>query len=313
MTRQNLYTGAAANDGTGDTLRSAADKINDNFLEVYQYLGNDSNNLPANFSLDSAGLLFEGTIVDSNNLKLVATEPTGIRIVSLPDATTTLVGIDTTDTLTNKTLTSPTIATITNSGTLTLPSGADTIVARTSTDTLTNKTLTSPTLTTPTISTHIKDTNGATLINVTAGTSAVNNIDIVNAGFSNAPTISVVGSDTNIDLALTSKGTGAITANKMSYDNTIMTNTGTIDATKTFIQFDKATAFSATLANGNVVGEIKIFTNKNAGLVTVIPFSFAQGTSFDIAQNGAAQCIWDGSNWFMIGGASGANGYLTIT
>jgi len=51
------------------------------------------------------------------------------------------------DTLTNKTLTAPTIATITNGGTVTIPSGADTLVARTSTDTLTNKTLTSPTIT----------------------------------------------------------------------------------------------------------------------------------------------------------------------
>ena len=49
-----------------------------------------------------------------------------------------------TQTLTNKTLTSPTIATITNGGAVTIPSGADTLVARTSTDTLTNKTLTAP-------------------------------------------------------------------------------------------------------------------------------------------------------------------------
>ena len=47
-------------------------------------------------------------------------------------------------TLTNKTLTAPIIATIVNSGTLTLPTSTDTLVGRATTDTLTNKTLTDP-------------------------------------------------------------------------------------------------------------------------------------------------------------------------
>lgn len=42
-------------------------------------------------------------------------------------------------TLTNKTLTSPVIGTIVNTGTLTLPSSTDTVVGRATTDTLTNK------------------------------------------------------------------------------------------------------------------------------------------------------------------------------
>lgn len=46
-----------------------------------------------------------------------------------------------TQTLTNKTLTSPVISSITNSGTLTLPTGTDNLVSRNSTDTLTNKTI----------------------------------------------------------------------------------------------------------------------------------------------------------------------------
>lgn len=59
----------------------------------------------------------------------------------------TVVGTTDTQTLTNKTLTLPVIASISNGGTLTLPSGADTLVARTSTDTLTNKTLSAGILT----------------------------------------------------------------------------------------------------------------------------------------------------------------------
>ena len=66
--------------------------------------------------------------------------------LTLPTSTDTLVGRATTDTLTNKTLTAPVIATIVNSGTLTLPTSTDTLVGRATTDTLTNKTLTAPTI-----------------------------------------------------------------------------------------------------------------------------------------------------------------------
>lgn len=65
-----------------------------------------------------------------------------IPTVAIDTATT--VDKTTAQTLTNKTLTTPIIATISNTGTLTLPTSTDTIVGRATTDTLTNKTLTSP-------------------------------------------------------------------------------------------------------------------------------------------------------------------------
>jgi len=55
-----------------------------------------------------------------------------------------IVGTTDAQTLTNKTLTSPIISTISNTGTLTLPTSTDTLVGRATTDTLTNKTLTTP-------------------------------------------------------------------------------------------------------------------------------------------------------------------------
>ena len=53
----------------------------------------------------------------------------------------TMVDTDSTQTLTNKTLTTPVISSISNTGTLTLPASTDTLVGRATTDTLTNKTL----------------------------------------------------------------------------------------------------------------------------------------------------------------------------
>jgi hypothetical protein len=55
---------------------------------------------------------------------------------------------DVSETLTNKTLTTPVISSISNTGTLTLPTDTDTLVGRATTDTLTNKTLGSAVVTT---------------------------------------------------------------------------------------------------------------------------------------------------------------------
>jgi hypothetical protein len=73
--------------------------------------------------------------------------PAGNITLTFPNTADTMVGRDTTDTLTHKTLTSPVISTITNTGTLTLPTSTDTLVGRDTTDTLTNKTLGATTVT----------------------------------------------------------------------------------------------------------------------------------------------------------------------
>jgi hypothetical protein len=68
----------------------------------------------------------------------------------------------TTKTLTNKTLTTPVISSISNTGTLTLPTSTDTLVGRATTDTLTNKTLTSAVLNGTISGTSIKDEDDMT-------------------------------------------------------------------------------------------------------------------------------------------------------
>jgi len=94
------------------------------------------------------------------------TSPTG-PVPTVAIDTTVTVDKTTVQTLTNKTLTTPIISSISNTGTLTLPTSTDTLVGRATTDTLTNKTLTSPALTTPTISTAT--TNGDILYGTGSG------------------------------------------------------------------------------------------------------------------------------------------------
>ena len=54
MTKQVVNLGASANDGTGDPIRIAFDRVNDNFNEVYNALGNSQNPIDL---FDNAGAL----------------------------------------------------------------------------------------------------------------------------------------------------------------------------------------------------------------------------------------------------------------
>lgn len=211
MTRQNISIGSSANDGTGDTLRQAGTKINENFVEIYQKLGGGNNVLMPGITFDSEGIVFEGNI-DSFETRLIVESPTADRVVTIPNYTGELVIDSDTQTLKNKTLQDPKLIhpdiydsenaayfyaivprdDITKNINLNIPSlsDSDTFVTNTSVSTLTNKTLTTPTINSPTIGTLINDANGADLIKLTATTSAVNEITIANAAASSGPTIS---------------------------------------------------------------------------------------------------------------------------
>jgi hypothetical protein len=85
-------------------------------------------------------------------------------------------------------------------------------------------------MTSPNIVTSINDTNGNELIGITATASAVNEITVANAATGNNPVISATGSDTNIGITLTPKGTGNVT---LSTGNLVVANGNGIDFSAT--------------------------------------------------------------------------------
>ena len=173
------------------------------------------------------------------------------------------------------------------------------------TETLLNKTLTSPVLTAPKFADagFIADANGNEQVVFQTASSAVNHVEITNAATGAAPAFNAVGSDTNVTMSLAAKGTGSLNLNsKINY--TTETLTGTTVAASAVIPVtvhNAGSAVAASLINGTVAGQIKKFVNIGAGAVTLTPATYAQGTTIVLAQHDNAELLWTGSTWYDLG------------
>jgi len=321
MAYQTLNKGSSANDGNGDTLRQGAQKINENFTELYGILGGTS--LSSGITLDATtkGIIFEGGTTDNHQTTLVVTDPTADRTITIPNITGNVVLDTSTNTLVNKTLTSPVLTTPKINDTsadhkyvvavselvadrnITLPllTGNDEFTFNAHTQTLTNKTLTTPAITSPSITTGINDANGAAVIEVPATTNADNHFKISNAdGVS--PTIESVGANANVGLNIASKGTGLVNIGTgLSFSVQTLTSTGLILLTKTTTLLSNNSSFSTTaLADGTVAGQTKILHNKNSGTVTIPITNFQLGSNLILVEHSSAILLWDGTEWALI-------------
>ena len=126
---------------------------------------------------------------------------------------------DVSETLTNKTLTTPIISSISNTGTITLPTSTDTLVGRATTDTLTNKSIS---LTTNTITGTFAEFNTAVtdhdLVSLTS-TSTLSNKTLASAVATTALTLNATAelrlADTDSTHYVGFKAPGTVSANKI--------------------------------------------------------------------------------------------------
>ena len=318
MARQNINTGASANDGTGDSLRNAGNKINQNFQEIYQFLGESDQVSPYLF-LDSDGIHFNGDSVNLFKTHVNVVDPTQNNSITFPDSSGTVVLNSSTATLSNKALDSaelkhPAIKDNDSShnyeivpGALTanvkvhLPSlgDSDTFVMAKHAQTLENKILDSATINFPQVN-QILDTNGATVTKYEAFHSAVNFISLGNEATGFSPSVYADGADTNVTLALGGKGNGAVLMDtRVAVNNSVMTASGNVDQEMPLAIFNSPTPLTAFVLDGTVIGELKYFVNNNTGTVTVQPTNFAGGTNTTFTQNQAGFMIWTGANWHL--------------
>jgi hypothetical protein len=163
-------------------------------------------------NVSDSSIVFEGATANDFETTLTVTDPTADRTVTIPDATGTVVLDTLAQTLTNKTLTSPIISSISNSGTLTLPTSTDTLVGRATTDTLTNKSINlannTLTATSAELATAISDETGSGVLVfgtspafTTSVTTASTTFAVFNTG---ATTVNAFGAATALSLGASS-------------------------------------------------------------------------------------------------------------
>lgn len=150
------------------------------------------------------------------------------------------------------------------------------------TQTLTNKTLTTPVLTGPRANV-IADTNGNIAFNIVPAASAVNYIQVQNAATGSGVVLLANGGDTNISMNLDSKGTGSVSLRAAGGNGTILRLTPAASAVNYLQGYSAATTGTPSLgaigADTNIsfnltsqgTGTVKANGNPVLSSVTAVP------------------------------------------
>jgi hypothetical protein len=234
----------------------------------------------SSLTLGDGNIVFEGATADAFETTLTVADPTADRTVTIPDATTTLVGTDTTQTLTNKTLTSPTITgtgaiagTFTGNltGNVTGSSGSTTGNAATATALATARTFQ---LTGDVEASGVTfDGTGNVSLTTVIGTGAIVNAD-VNASAAIAKTkLNLGGTITSADLVdgtivATDIADGTITAAKMVTDPYARANHTGTQAASTISDFDTQVRTSRLDQMAAPTGSLSVNSQKVTSLAT---------------------------------------------
>ena len=294
MARQNINIGSSANDGTGDPLRTAFDKINDNFIELYG-ADNDINTLDANLDVNNYSIT---TGVTNGDVTITPNGTGSIKLGAMKFVGTTMSSDDSTQITIAENI--QTTGTLNVSGATTLGS---TLAVGTSLALATGATVTgidngalgtSATLlaTQGAIKTYVDAQVTASDLDFTADDSTTNSIDldsevmqfsggtgITTSAVNNTVTtaidgtvVTLTGSQTLTNKILTNPTinaatmTGAVDINGITLDdNTIIANESNAD-----LELDgSGTGHTKILANATVVGTLNTADVSTTGNTTV--------------------------------------------
>ena len=274
---------------------------------------------PAAVGTFDSSILFEGSTADNYETTLEVVDPTADRTITLPNATGTIVLKDTTDTLTNKSIS---LTTNTVTGTKaefnSAMSDAD-FATLAGTETLTNKSLTSPTITgtgaiagtftgnitgdvTGNVTGNVTGTSGSTTGNaasVTNGVYTTSKISVL-AATSSAELAGVISDETGSGL-LVFATSPTLTTPTLGVATATSVNGTTIPSSKTLVvTTDKLTALAAT-SSSELAGIISDETGTGALVFANTPtlvtpnIGAATGTSLvlsgDLTVNGTTTTI----------------------
>lgn len=178
------------------------------------------------------------------------------------DIDSTVATLTGTQTLTNKTLTAPVIATIVNSGTITLPTSTDTLVGRATTDTLTNKSISGSTNTLSNIANSSLVNSSVTIGSTTVslgGTSTnlagVTQLDVDNIRIDGN---SISATNANGNVVLAPNGTGSVDVSSARITNLAEPIADSDAATKYYVD--------AARSGLDVKGSVRVATTGNITL-----------------------------------------------
>lgn len=132
MAKQTINIGTTANDGTGDPLRTAFDKANDNTNEIYSLLGDGSTlSISGDVTMSAGAVTIQDDIIDYANM---GAEFTTAAVISASDVDFSSAAVFTKTLSANTTLTFSNVQTgmvkdlvITGNFTLALPASVKTI------------------------------------------------------------------------------------------------------------------------------------------------------------------------------------------
>ena len=269
MAYQALGLGSVANDGTGDSLRTGGDKVNDNFVEIYTKFG-DGSTLASNVNI-TGNAATATTLASSRNIAGVAfngSAAIAIASTNLSDTASICLAANTL-TLTNKTLTAPILGgdVTTASGNLLINSATQIVEVKGDGSSVEGM-----------IKLNCHANSHGQTIKPQPHSAAVTNISLLPAGASST-LVSKVSADVLTNKTLADLKTSVQT----------LSGAGAIDVVTGVTEVTTTAADALTLANGTV-GQIKIIVMKaDGGDGTITPVTFAGGST--ITMNDAGDSV----------------------